>query len=488
MAAAAAAAVAATYKDPRLSHVDMPDWQRGHRQALLGSEYVLLDPTSKIEKTPSQVDFDLPNKECLLFGPMSKFRVRGTFQKQEENKTEWINVPAADYTTVLLAPNWLEMLIKECSCFHNNYRIASSNENRFITPFVNAYLLHNMDKLAKKMLCPQKCHPGYCVPAPDGEWSLAAPAWKNYSEKIFTDGPIAFDYTPTFVFPFFQSSNYMIDDGVPRILPAPSMGRIQIRFSFTDSQDHIFRKPDTNKSKYRFAFSEFSLVLEEARLSPNVDRHLRNGKRPLAFPGVTRIQLVEPVTDSSTTWKARFQDIYLPEALFIFCLNKSVANGTFKFSGTGVATKVFKEHHIESVDLQFDGKRFALREPHIGTFHKDELDAKVLYDHLATPPFGVRQDSDKIDAESIEDGGKNTPFPHVYLSLINGPERQRLVPALDDGGCINKKADLEVDFKFNDKNSPANSIFAVFAIYTDVNVVYDPKTRNFSSPYLQYIN
>lgn len=479
--------LAAAQEDLRLGHVEMPDWRRGTHQPLLSTEYVLVEPMTKIEKVPNQVDFELPKKHAFLFGPMSKFRIKGTFQKLAENAAEWANVPAADHSTVLLAPLWLEMLIREASCFHNNYRIASSNENRYTAPYVNAYLHHNMDKLSKKLLCPQACHPGYGLPAPDGEWKYDATAWVNYSKTVFTGAAISFDYIPLFFFPFFQGSSFMIDESVPRILPAPHMGKIQIRFNFTDSQEHIFRKKDTNKAKYRFAFSEFSLVLEEAKLSPTLDRFFKTTRRPMAFPGVTRIQLLEPVTAASSTWKAKFQDIYLPEALFVFCLDKAVANGTFKFS-TATNTKVFSDHNIESIDLWFDGKRFALGEPNLGTFCKDEMDSKILYDHLATPPFGIRQDPDHVTAANVANGSVNTPFPHVYISLVGGPNRQRIVPAMDEGDCINKRADLDVELKFTETNSPQNVVFAVYAIYTDVNVVFDPKNRNFSSPYLQYIN
>ena len=46
--------------DQRLVHVAMPDWQRGTKQALLGSDYLLIDPINKIEPLPSQIDFELP--------------------------------------------------------------------------------------------------------------------------------------------------------------------------------------------------------------------------------------------------------------------------------------------------------------------------------------------------------------------------------------------------------------------------------------------
>mgnify|MGYP007006645621 FL=1 len=88
----------------------------------------------------------------------------------------------------------------------------------------------------------------------------------------------------------------------------------------------------------------------------------------------------------------------------------------------------------------------------------------------------------------MAEGSKNTPFPHVYLSLVTGSDRQRLIPALDDGSCVTKKADLELNFKFTNDNSPSNAIYVIYAIYTDVNIIYDPKMRHFSSPYLQYMN
>ena len=113
---------------------------------------------------------------------------------------------------------------------------------------------------------------------------------------------------------------------------------------------------------------------------------------------------------------------------------------------------------------------------------------KQLFDHRYIPPFGVRQDINKLTDKVVSEGAKNTPFPHVYLSLVTGPDRQRLIPALDDGSCVHRKADLEVNFKFTDTNSPANVIYVIVASYSDVNVVYDPKNKHFSSPYLQYMN
>jgi len=473
--------------DLRLVYVDLPDWQRGTRQALLGTNITYVDPISKISPSPSQVDFELPREDHLLFGVLSKFRIKGVFQKQAGANADWVNLGAGDAAKVFLAPFWFEHLLKETSCFHDTYKIASGTESRHVTPFLNAYLHHNMDPVAKKLLCPQETHPAYCMPAPDGKWTNDCTNYVNYSKAAF-NGAFTFDYTPLFQFPFFQGPNYLIDDDVPRILPCPIMGKIQIRFAFTDSQDHIFRKADAaDTNTYRFTFQSFTLVLEEARLNTNFDRQLRNTKHMMAYPGVTRIQLTEHIPDSTTSYKVKFQDIYLPEAIFLFCLDKSVASGTFKFS-TDTSDNIFKTHNIDSIVLSFDGKNFGLREPHLGNFAQDQMDSKSLFDKIASPPFGIRQDVTKLTHAIVREGSKATAFPHVYLSLVTGPNRQRLIPTLDDGQCVFKKANLDLDIKFTNSNAPKNSIFAVFAIWTDVNLIYDPKKKLFSSYYLQYMN
>jgi len=472
----------------RLSHVDLPHWQLGTKQALQGSDYVKVEPTSKIEPQPTQVDFELPNKKCLLFGQMSKFRIQGGFEMQADANAEWAPVKDTEAAKVVLPVNWFEMLIKEVVLFHNHYKVASSSETRFIAPFLNAYLYKNMDPVLKKLMCPQASHPAYCVPKGDEKWSVTANGWKEYAPAIFNEGMFSFEYTPLFMFPFYQGSNYITDpDSLPRLLPMPNLGRIQIRFTFFDSQDHIFRNVAGNTAKYRFSINNFDLILEEARLSPPFEKSFLSSKKLLPFPGVTRLQLVEPVPNSNSTYRCKFQDILMPESLFIFCLPKTVASGTYKFS-TDDSSFVFSKHNIDSLDLSFDGKRFSLREPHLGTFKCDEMDTKQLFDHLAIPPFGIRQDANTLTFTSVAEGSKNTAFPHVYIPLITGPDRQRIIPALDDGSCVMRKADLDVSIKFTNSNSTTNSVYVIYACYTDVATIYDPKNNYFYSPYLQYMN
>jgi len=272
------------------------------------------------------------------------------------------------------------------------------------------------------------------------------------------------------------------------MVPLQNLGKLSIRFTFFDRQDHIFReKPNSNK-KYRFVFTDFKLILEEARLAPAFERTLLTLKKQLAYPGVTRLQLVEPIPNGTATYKTRFQDICMPEALLIFCLDKQVASGTYSFA-TSTKENVFLDHNIQSVDLSFDGKRFNLKEPHMGNFRNDHMDSKGLFDHLAVPPFGVNLDPTVATFEKVKDGGTHSAYPHIYFPLIHyGGDKSRLIPATDDGSCMSKRADLEVYFKFIQNNSAENAVYVIYAIYSDVAIILDLKNKYFLSPYLPHMN
>lgn len=474
-------------KDQRLMYADLPSWQLGTRQALQGSDYMEVVSTGKISSVPQQVDFDIQSQKCLLFGPMSRFVVQGAFQVQAKAADPWKNCDEDEIIKVVLQPNWFEHLVKEVSIFHNNYRIASSNEARFIAPFLNTYLYNYMEPTSKKLLCPESCHPAYCVPGKKDSWSATNDDWKKYAAGVFANKAIRFNYIPLFMFPFYQGSNFFPDCTSASMLPMPVLGRLQIRFTFFDKHDHIFRKVQNNTSSYRFAFDAMSLYLEEARLPLAYEKQFLNAKKQLVYPGVTRLQLIEPVPNGSTTYRTRFQEIFMPEALFIFCLHKKAASGTFSFA-EGTVQNVFLAHNIVSLDLSFDGKRFSLREPHIGSYQSSAMDTKHLFDHLAVPPFGVKLDPNKLTLEEIAEGAKNSCYPHLYVPLTTGIGRNRLIPAQDDGSCTTKKADLDIDIKFSTTTSQDNTVYVIYACYTDASVVFDPKNRNFFSPYLQYMN
>jgi hypothetical protein len=82
------------------------------------------------------------------------------------------------------------------------------------------------------------------------------------------------------------------------MVPMQNLGKLSIRFTFFDSHDHIFRKKARNSQKYRLAFTAFDLILEEARLAPTFEHILLTSKKQLAYPGVTRLQLVESIPGS----------------------------------------------------------------------------------------------------------------------------------------------------------------------------------------------
>jgi hypothetical protein len=118
--------------------------------------------------------------------------------------------------------------------------------------------------------------------------------------------------------------------------------------------------------------------LEEARLAPAFECALLTLKKQLAYPGVTRLQLVESIPSGTASYKSCFQDICMPKSLLIFCVHKQVASGTYSFA-TSTKEDVFLPHIISSVNLSFDRKRFSLKEPHLGNISKDELDSKTLF-------------------------------------------------------------------------------------------------------------
>jgi hypothetical protein len=144
-------------------------WRNFCNQDLLSSEFVELDPINKsnIEggKHPTQIDFEYTAIKPVLFGPLSKFFIEGRFDVRDTAAGNWRQAKAADVAEVVLQYNWFEMLIKSVDVFHNNQRISSSNEQRFIVPYLNTMLYHYMHADTKRYLCPQVAHPLRCIPA-----------------------------------------------------------------------------------------------------------------------------------------------------------------------------------------------------------------------------------------------------------------------------------------------------------------------------------
>jgi len=479
-------------EDPRVTFDTLHAWQKD-KYPLLGSRYELIDSNLRLEPQPSVLEFDLPGSAVVLGGPMTRFVIRGGFETRTAVQGvwgAWAPTEGGEAARVVLAPNWFEMLVKQIDVFCNNTRITSSNEARSVTPFLNAFLYRLMDPLAKNMMCPQPHHFAHCVPPWTAQrWGAVenthGRTWLDYGSKVMVNkqGGHVFDYQPLFTFPLHQGG-----PGEPKMLPTLMTGRVQIRITFHDSQAHIFRKVAGNTDEYRFTFMNFHLILEEARLSVPAEKSLLASKRVLPYPGVTRLQQIDPVPEGATTFKTRFQDVYFPEALLIFALPKEVASGTFKF-GDSTSQNVFEEHRIKLVQVTFDHKRLFLREPHPGEVNQPWFETKQYVDHIVHPICGLPVDARNLKPEHFIQGGNATSYPHIYLPLVNYGTKNRIHPAADlDGTSSVKRADLDVELQFGENGAKANLIYVTYAIYTDVGVTYDTRTRLFANPYNIIIN
>ena len=215
--------------DVRLQFADLPfSWRVGAKQNLLGSDYAIYDPKVKVEKQPTMVEIDVESNQTLLFGSMSRFVIDGTFESKTDEE-DWTPVAKEDWENVVVAPNWLDMLIKDITVSQGHSLLSTALEARHISPFLNAYLYNYMDPLGKKLLCPQESHPGNGVPSKSKGWTwneADGTEWKNYATTIFTEENIEFDYIPMHVFPFFQRANMFIDNNLPSPLPMPALGKL----------------------------------------------------------------------------------------------------------------------------------------------------------------------------------------------------------------------------------------------------------------------
>jgi hypothetical protein len=96
------------------------------------------------------------------------------------------------------------------------------------------------------------------------------------------------------------------------------------------------------------------------------------------------------------------------------------------------------------------------------------------------PPFGMKMDPNKISIDDIQNGGKNSPYPHVYVNFCNYGNKSRILPISSD---INMKEEreLEVKFTFNGKGSAPDVAYIIYYFYTDTNMVLNmPKNASYT--------
>ena len=474
-------------EDPRFSFPSAPSWKVGAKQNVLGTELVVYDPsTPKWDEFPQQVEWNLTSNRVFLFGPMTKFYVYGAFQKQVGGTGAWVPMVKEDAAKVMLAPNWYEWLIQEMAVYLGNKKITTNDEARHVWPFLNAYLMANMDKLPKSLLCPHPTAPGHCVPTKNTAWTITSAEWAAYGEKVFTGADIGFDYAPLGFFPFNQNSEFMVNGNVPCALPMSVLERLDVRFTFMRDQSHIFKKAaDTNTDNYRFSMESMQLCVEEARLSANFDATFtKKSSRILNYPGVTKLMLAETVSANSMFHKTRFLDIAAPEGMFIFALPKDVIGGTYKFS-SNTDGKIFRPLNLKEVSLSFDNEGFASREPNFGMVENQFVEVKQLFDHYVNPPFGMTIDPDKLSLDLIRNCGANSVFPHAYINLCNFASKNRVTPVNKEGAIMTATENLDILLKFGTGGATDGVTYFIYLFYSDVNQILDMKTKQFSSPYLK---
>ena len=218
---------------------------------------------------------DEKRKDLVLsFGPLTRFMIEGSFMFQAATTTTWSPITAATSTNLMLQPNWMRHHIKSFEMYHNDIRVFSSDENKFVVPWTETMLYSAMDDHQKNRLFPEPWNPGRAVPTKNategGGWSFADDSeWSKYAADTWgkTDGKIEFGWIPHHTPPFFQGKNYMDKKTIPNFLPTPALGNITIRIQFNDNFDSIFRKNTANTTKYMWEYLKFNFHAEYVKLS-----------------------------------------------------------------------------------------------------------------------------------------------------------------------------------------------------------------------------
>ena len=467
--------------DSRFVYGESPKWRQGQKQFLWGTEYLSILPTSK---SSTLYEFELPTGSTLLFGNQSGFYVKGSFQYKDKDAADstYTLVPATDAANVALQANWFEHLLKDPQLYHGNMPLNPHDVPRYSDAFLNSYLYANMYPETKKCLMPEPVAPGYCVGLKSTDFDLSVDGSKGrkYAAEVLGKRKIEFRYVPLHTFPFMQQTNFCTDGRPPAAVPLPVLQKMSIQLQFKENHDSIFMKPATNTKVYRFKIDSIELIVEEARINPSMERSFLNQKGQLYYTGLTKFAMTENINKGVLQHRLRFQDVPMPEGLFICALPKTALSGTF--TNSAVTAEVFLDHNIQTFDLLYNNMPLAIKSPNYGEFRMHCMEIKQMMDHFENPPFGVLQDPSLITLEAISEGGKNSAFPHVYIPLCPSGKETRIVPIGADGQVVNKNGDLDVNLKFG-TNGATDATYLVYIFYTDVNIVLDMNTQVFSPVY-----
>ena len=460
--------------DPRLNYPAVPVLS-ANKQVLQNVSTRTLEPISKVGNS---YEFEIASNSIVLFGPETGFYITGSFQGKAEGSTEFETIPLTDYQLVKVQPNWLEHCIKSIDVFHHHSNTRPHETPPFVEAFLNTYLSAVMDKFQKKYLFYESSSPGNGVPVTKDGWTLTANSeWHKYSKTVFGEDSISFNYIPLHLFPFFQGPNFIME-GPLNGIPMQGLGKLAVRLNFKDSFDHIFRKLATNNKSYTFNLESVTLKYDEAHLSPAYEKQFLNTKRMLNFSGVTKFGLTENIPAQVQSHRCRFQDILMPEGIFIFALPSSVVGGQYKYS-EDTNDAIFMNHNVTKVELSFGGLPFFLKSPNIGDVTNDLIEKKSVRDHMEQPPFGLWQDPDHLNFNTLVDGGINTAYPHIYVNLTLGGKDKRIVPIGDDGSILKTSNDLDIVLTFGSGGATDKTTYFIYIFYSDINMILDMKNQRF---------
>lgn len=476
--------------DLRFVYDSPPTWRTGQKQILHGTEFTTMENNNNFTNNPRKLEWDIDTKRPIICDLQTRFEVTGEFQVKAVNGA-WAPLAAGASADVMVVPNWWSILIKNIELFHLNYHAKQNDEPQNVGSHLEQFLLWAMDPVLKKHLCYEDCHPGNAVPDKKGDWiygTEAASSWQRYSKFIFTGSPINFHWTPLFFFPLYQGSNHVYDDkGPPRCVPIPYVGKLQLRITLKDSFSDIFKKrQNTDTNQYRFLLNKVDLICEEARMNPVMEKKLfQSSNKTLAFNGITKLAHAETIPAATFNFQTRFENVPMPEGLLIFALPKTVQGDAYKFETHTLASGFYLQHNIESVQLNYGGMNFTMKEPNFGSVDDDYMEMKNMMDYAKCGPFGLFFAQNRLTQANLHNGFAGTDFPHVYLNLCPSGQNSRLIPLLDSGSVLQNNHDFNVSLKFKDPGATADSIYVIYLIYTGTNMLLDLKEKRFVNPIIR---
>ena len=488
-------------EDLRFAFDGPPPWRSGGKQYLQGTDFITMHPKHSMTDRPLRLKWQLKSQNPLLFDWNTRFSVEGEFQTRDTEADAWHSCTPAESADVMVLPNWFGILVRKLELHHSQQSgLVSQHDEPFnVGNHLEQFLYWAMDPLLKKQLCSEACHPGYSVPNHRGDWTFdpdeAVSSWQKYSKTIFVTGPIKFHYTPLFFFPLFQGSNHAYDQrGPPRCLPVPYIGEVQVEMELHVNTDRIFKKrgeipaqgereavPACTK-EYRFHLERVDLICEEARLNPLIEKKLfQSSQKTLSYLGVTKIVRAETVQGNSLQFQSKFENVFMPESLVIYCLPRSVSSEVYKFSDWNGTDPFLLKHNIDSVSFSYGEKPLSHSSPDFGNICNDFVDLKRMVEYEKFPPFGLKLAQNRVTRANLKNGWEDTDFPHVFVNLCpSGPDSRILTTP--EGNS--KKQDFTVTMKFKGEGSVPAALYVVTLIYTRTNMQLDLREKTFVNPVL----